>query len=71
MADKTQTTIDGRTVTVYPAQADDPLSLPVFYSTDFKEAGAAVLARCQKLGCAPFNLAVVSDIEWEIGRAHV
>lgn len=65
MADKTQTTIDGRTVTVYPAQADDPLSLPVFYSTDFKEAGAAVLARCQKLGCAPFNLAVISDIEWD------
>ena len=65
MADKTQTSIDGRTVTIYPVGAVDPLAFPVVYSTDYKEAGEEILARCAELGCAPFNLVVVSDIEWD------
>lgn len=54
--------IDGKTVKIYRAAGD---ALPVVYTNDYIESGAAVRRRCAELGCPPFHLVTVSGIDWD------
>lgn len=54
--------LDGRAIRLYRGAGDD---LPVVYSNDYAESGAAVLQRCEELGCPPFHLVTVSKVGWD------
>lgn len=54
--------IDGRRVSVYPAEGE---SVPLVVLSSYAEAGPDILAACRDAGAAPFALASVSDLRWD------
>ena len=54
--------MDGRTVTLYPADADDA---PLVCCSMYAEAGEAVLDACSRMGCPRFHLLSVAGLRWE------
>lgn len=54
--------MDGRTVALYPADADDA---PLVCCSMYAEAGEAVLDACSRMGCPHFHLLSVSGLRWD------
>lgn len=50
-----------RAVTVHVAGE----GLPVVFSNEYAGDGSDVLAACERIGCAPFNLVVASRMNWD------
>ena len=57
-----KTTLEGRTVTVYPSGLVDA---PAVYVSMYTEAGESVLRGCASMDCPVFDLVSVSDLSWD------
>lgn len=53
--------IENRQVSVYPCSVENA---PVVYSPMYAENGKPLLDCCEKLGCPPFHLVTISELEW-------
>lgn len=69
MPDPKRFVLDGRTVTIYAADASSSerasKPMPLVISTDFEEDGSALLARCHELNCPAFDLVIISGLDWD------
>lgn len=54
--------IDGRRIAFFYCGAKN---VPAVYAPVFEGDGSGIFSECQKLGCAPFNLAVTSCPDWD------
>lgn len=62
MNEAVSTEMDGKVVKLYRGSGNH---LPVIYSNDYSESGAAVRQCCEELGCPPFHLVTVSKAGWD------
>lgn len=60
--ERIRSSIGGRTVTVYRS---GEAGLPAVYASMYKEVGDALLDACGGIGCPPFDLVSVSDLDWQ------
>src|SRR5574344_44664 len=54
--------IDGRSIVVFPSE------LPVcsvVYCNSYGDRGVQLLEACRQMGCPPFHLVMISDINWD------
>lgn len=58
------TNVCGKTVTIYQ-DTEAALSVPVVYLMLYSGQGREVRDACRSLGCPPFTLAAVGDIDWD------
>ncbi len=46
-------------------RADSDAHVPIVYSMEYEEVGAALISECEKLAAPPFHLVTVSQIDWD------
>lgn len=54
--------IDNKQICIYKCDTENA---PIIYASMYMEVGRAVLDKCEKIGCAPFNLVSISNLRWD------
>ena len=62
MSEPIKQTIDNKQICIYKCGAENA---PTVYANMYMEAGGAILDKCEKLGCAPFDLVSISELRWD------
>lgn len=62
MSEPIKQTIDNKQICIYKCGAENA---PTVYANMYMEVGNAILDKCEKLGCAPFDLVSISGLRWD------